>query len=97
MASSSMKCPQQLSESSSGMVCERTAQFDSGGCWTSIRGRCRFASGDGSGGDEGVRWARCERGEVGRVIAAGAGKDPDGVEADEDGLYGDSVCLFQPF
>ena len=38
-----------------------------------------------------MRWARFDRGEVGRGIAARAGEDDaDGVEADEEGLYGDS-------
>jgi hypothetical protein len=48
-----------------------------------MRGRCRFARGDDSGG-EGDRWARLNRGELGKGIVPGEGdgeaEGPEGVD-----------------
>jgi hypothetical protein len=38
-----------------------------------MRGRCRFVRGDDSGGREGDKWTRLNRGELGKEIVPGEG------------------------
>ena len=59
--------------------------------------RCRLAKGDDSGGEEGERCSRFDRGDVGKGMVPGAGEgDADGVDTDEEWRYGDSGVLLCP-
>jgi len=51
-----------------------------------------IAKGDDSGGDEGERYSKVERGgDIGKGIVAGPGDaDADPVDATDEGLYGES-------
>ena len=59
-----------------------------------MRGRCRFVRGDDSGGGEGDKWTRLNRGELGKEIVPGEGVgDAEGVEGVDEALYGQSGVL----
>ena len=52
-----------------------------------MRGRCRFARGDGSGRDESDKRARLNRGELGSRLAPGPGDGDTGrIKSVDDAL-----------